>query len=60
MYADDIVAVPLTVVAFDDDCYFLVEVRHAGKSGGQPDGSRQREADMLVFGVAVEMACRRL
>ena len=60
MYADDVVAFALSVLALDDDGDFPFETHDRRLRGRQAETSGQHEADMLVLGVAVELSGRRL
>ena len=60
MHANDVVAFPLSVIAFDDDGHFIFEPHDFRLGGRQAKVAREHEADMLVLRMPVEMSGRRL
>src|SRR5260370_11749655 len=56
MHTQDVVASVLTVIALDDDGDFLSEPHDFRLRGGEAKTACKPEADVLVLGVAIEMA----
>lgn len=60
MQAPNALWVTQPIIAFDDNRHLVVEAHNARPCGREYERSRQREAQMLVFGMAVEGVGRRL
>src|SRR5258708_361185 len=60
MNANDGVPAELAVIAFDDDGDFFFVPHHLGICDRHAETAGELEANMFIFGMTVEVPCRRL